>query len=201
MLPDVLSSGDCAFVDVLLGYAFAHHLIQHSRAIENYSAMRAIVSALMSLKLLRRETSFSAPDLEKMARFSCAGSIRKSKTAGRPYLCPLRMLPLLCPPQKSLILLIADIFASYPVDFLDIVGDQRIRWSTFKELYHKVDMHVSQKDFPLISPQPYSFHRGSLVERAKNILVNVELIDAKSHDESAAKRYRDANRTRPMFSH
>ena len=202
MLSDVLSGGESASVDFsLFDYALTY-FVQHSRAIANYSAMRAIASSLMSLKRLLTETSFNSPELERMARSSCAALVRKRKTAGRPYLCPLRTLPLLSLHQGSLIFIIEDIFASYPVDFLDIVDDnQRIRWSTFKELSHEVDMYVSQRDFPLISPKQYSFHRVQLVERVKKILVNIELKDANIQDEAAVRRYRPATRPGSLFPH
>ena len=175
--------------------------VQHSKAIQNYSAMRAIVSVLGSLRRFRMETSFIGPELERMSRFACTPQIRRSKAAGKPYLCPL------CASRiygqihgDSLICLVADIFPANQYDFLDIVDDDhRIRWSMFKDLCHKVDEHVLQQDSPFLSHQPYSFREGQMADRVKKILLDVEPIDTQSQDLLATRRYQDANRARTLF--
>lgn len=64
---------------------------KHSKEILNFSAMRAIVSALHSLDKLRAEIKFNAPDLGSMGRLSYAHEIRETQRTNRPYLHSLGM--------------------------------------------------------------------------------------------------------------
>jgi hypothetical protein len=148
------------------------------------------------------ETSFIGPELERMSRFACTPQIRRSKSAGKPYLNPLRAFRISGQiiHGDSLICLIADILSANQYDFVDIVNDDhRIHWSMFKDLCHKVDEHVLQQDSSFLSNQPYSFRGGQMVDRVKKILLDVEPIDTQSQDLLATRRYQEANRARTLF--
>ena len=64
---------------------------KHSKDILNFSAMRAIVSALHSVERLRNEIKADAPDLGSMARLSHTQVMKETQRNDRPYLHSLRM--------------------------------------------------------------------------------------------------------------
>lgn len=197
MLPDVLSSGGSTFVDISL------LIMPHSPylAIEGHQhffgdACNSVSADVPSASSERNSLQRTGFGNDGASIIDSKGPVReKCLFVSSPY---VRFLT----PATVVIIhaFIEDIFTSYRVDFLDIVdSDQRIRWSTFKELCHKLHEFVSQRDFPLVSPQPYSFHRSQLLECVKIILVNVKCCDARTQDNAAVRRYQEAYKTPQLF--
>jgi hypothetical protein len=68
-----------------------------------------------------------------------------------------------------------------------------------KEVCQNVDKDLQQQNSLFISHHPYTFHRSTLVDRVRRILINVKPIDIQRQDLLATKRYQAANKARILF--
>jgi len=163
-----------------------YRVAKHSKRIQDYSAMFAILSALLSLPRFRWETGFTGLQLEKfkLSSFSYKQRLQKPKFARKPFLYPLS--DMICKdPQNT----------SYSIQ---VVDTQHIQWSMLDDL-ESVTKSKAQAKYPFLSAQLYSFERSGMLAGLKHALTNVQLVNAQSQDFLAAQRYRDAHRPGKIF--
>lgn len=169
-----------------LRYQLFYKVAKRSKDIHNFSAVRAIMSALQPLERIRSETRVETSELWSMTRLGYqAGEhdVQDARRKNKPFLQSLQDI------------LLRSKFT------IDNVADthHQIHWGNYLTLHEQVKAFTSQTQ--LVSSQQYIFGRSRVEGFVKKCLINVELVDSlEVKVEDALRRYWGARpKPRPLF--